>query len=163
MAVAKAKGRLRGKQPKLSPSQERHLVDLHRAGSHTGAELAKLFNVARSTVYRAVTRAGAPPTISIMASPEAEAAAAGEDARGERAGSPTGKLDQTHTPAPGHIVAGPGRTASTGSTIAGSRPARSGAGGWACNREADCAGGETVRCRGCAPQGWGCYGAGYGT
>ncbi|GAA4421143.1 hypothetical protein GCM10023169_13700 [Georgenia halophila] len=60
MAVAKAKGRLRGKQPKLSKSQEAHLVTLHRAGSHTTAEIAELFGVARATVYRAVQRAGAP-------------------------------------------------------------------------------------------------------
>ncbi|GAA4424064.1 hypothetical protein GCM10023169_20430 [Georgenia halophila] len=59
MAVAKAKGRLRGKQPKLSKSQEEHLVALHRAGSHTTAEIAELFGIARSTVYRAVQRAGA--------------------------------------------------------------------------------------------------------
>ncbi len=58
MKVARARGRLRGKQPKLSPSQEAHLVDLHRAGSHTSAELAELFSVARSTVYRAIQRAG---------------------------------------------------------------------------------------------------------
>ena len=60
MAVAKAKGRLRGKQPKLSPRQEAHLVQLHRAGEHTTAELAELFSVARSTVYRAIARAGQP-------------------------------------------------------------------------------------------------------
>lgn len=58
MAVAKAKGRLRGKLPKLSVRQEAHLVELQRAGRHTGAELAELFGVARSTVYRAVQRAG---------------------------------------------------------------------------------------------------------
>lgn len=58
MAIAKAKGRLRGKKPKLSPSQETHLVELHHAGRHTTTELAELFNVARSTVYRAVHRAG---------------------------------------------------------------------------------------------------------
>jgi DNA invertase Pin-like site-specific DNA recombinase len=58
MKVARARGRLRGKQPKLSPSQEAHLVDLHRAGSHTSAELAELFSAARSTVYRAIQRAG---------------------------------------------------------------------------------------------------------
>ena len=57
MKVAKAKGRLRGKQPKLNPRQEAHLVELHRAGEHTSAELAELFGVARSTVYRAVRRA----------------------------------------------------------------------------------------------------------
>jgi DNA-binding MarR family transcriptional regulator len=58
MKVARARGRLRGKQPKLSPRQEAHLVTLHRAGAHTGTELAELFSVARSTVYRAIQRAG---------------------------------------------------------------------------------------------------------
>jgi DNA invertase Pin-like site-specific DNA recombinase len=57
MKVARAKGRLRGKKPKLSPRQESHLVELHRAGAHTSAELAELFSVARSTVYRAIERA----------------------------------------------------------------------------------------------------------
>ncbi len=60
MKVAKAKGRLRGKQPKLKPAQEKHLVELWRAGKHTSAELAELFSVARSTVYHAVQRAGQP-------------------------------------------------------------------------------------------------------
>jgi DNA invertase Pin-like site-specific DNA recombinase len=32
--VAKAKGRLRGKQPKLTPRQEAHLVQLHNTGVH---------------------------------------------------------------------------------------------------------------------------------
>ena len=58
MAVASAKGRLRGKKPKLSSKQEAHLVELWRAGKHTTAELAELFNVARSTVYRSIQRAG---------------------------------------------------------------------------------------------------------
>ena len=58
MKVAKAKGRLRGKQPKLSPKQEAHLVSLYRAGGHTTVELAELFGVARSTIYRAVERSG---------------------------------------------------------------------------------------------------------
>lgn len=56
MAIAKAKGRLRGKPPKLNPQQEAHLVELHRAGRHTTTELADLFNIARSTVYRAIQR-----------------------------------------------------------------------------------------------------------
>jgi len=58
MKLARARGRLRGKQPKLSASQEAHLAALHRAGSHTSSELAELFSVARSTVYRAIQRAG---------------------------------------------------------------------------------------------------------
>jgi DNA invertase Pin-like site-specific DNA recombinase len=60
MKVARAKGRLRGKQPKLKPSQEAHLIVLWRAGGHTSAELAELFGVARSTVYRAIKRAEPP-------------------------------------------------------------------------------------------------------
>jgi DNA invertase Pin-like site-specific DNA recombinase len=53
MRVAKAKGRLRGRQPKLNALQEAHLVALHRAGEHSTAELGQLFGVGRSTVYRA--------------------------------------------------------------------------------------------------------------
>ena len=56
MKVAKAKGRLRGKQPKLNRRQEAHLVGLVQAGEHSTAELADLFGVARSTVYRAIER-----------------------------------------------------------------------------------------------------------
>lgn len=56
MKVAKAKGRLRGKQPKLSTKQEAHLVALHRAGQHTIGELEELFSITRSTVYRAIGR-----------------------------------------------------------------------------------------------------------
>ena len=61
MAVARAKGRLRGKQPKLKPSREAHLVQLCRARAHTIGELEELFSVTRSTIYRAVARAGQPP------------------------------------------------------------------------------------------------------
>ncbi len=60
MKVARAKGRLRGKQPKLKPAREAHLAGLWRAGTHTSAELAELFSVARSTVYRAVQCARPP-------------------------------------------------------------------------------------------------------
>lgn len=56
MQVAKAKGRLRGKQPKLSMTQQKHLIEVHNAGLHSSAELAELFNVARSTVYRTIQR-----------------------------------------------------------------------------------------------------------
>lgn len=58
MQVAKAKGLLRGKQPKLSKTQEKQLVELWEAGQHATSDLAKEFGVARSTVYRAVDRAG---------------------------------------------------------------------------------------------------------
>jgi hypothetical protein len=40
MAIAKAKGRLRGKPPKLTVRQRTHLLGQHQAGQHTIAELA---------------------------------------------------------------------------------------------------------------------------
>ncbi|MBO0907518.1 recombinase family protein [Arthrobacter sunyaminii] len=60
MQIAKAKGRLRGKQPKLSKAQEAHVVSLYNTGQHTTTEIAELFKVARSTVYRIVQRT--PPS-----------------------------------------------------------------------------------------------------
>ncbi|HKS46124.1 MAG TPA: recombinase family protein [Amycolatopsis sp.] len=56
MAIAKAKGKLKGKQPKLSARQQAHLVELHEAGKHTVVELAELFNVSRPAVYRVLDR-----------------------------------------------------------------------------------------------------------
>jgi DNA invertase Pin-like site-specific DNA recombinase len=41
-----------------SPRQEAHFVELCRAGAHTISELEELFPVTRSTIYRAVARAG---------------------------------------------------------------------------------------------------------
>ena len=63
MAVAREKGRLRGRSPKLSPAQENHLVELHAAGSHSIAELAELFTIGRATVYRALERATTSRTL----------------------------------------------------------------------------------------------------
>jgi Site-specific recombinases, DNA invertase Pin homologs len=56
MKVAKAKGRLRGKQPKLNRKQEAHLVSLVHSGEYSTAEVADLFGVGRSTVCRAIER-----------------------------------------------------------------------------------------------------------
>jgi DNA invertase Pin-like site-specific DNA recombinase len=56
MAVAKAKGRLKGKQPKLTARQQAHLVALNAAGEHNVSELAELFSVSRATVYRVLNR-----------------------------------------------------------------------------------------------------------
>jgi len=56
MKIAKAKGRLRGKQPKLNARQEVHLMAVFETGQHSTTELADLFGVGRSTVYRAIER-----------------------------------------------------------------------------------------------------------
>lgn len=67
MRVAKAKGHLRGKQPKLSPRQEAHLVALIRSGEYTTSEVGDLFGVARSTVYRALQRSKQRAALSTSA------------------------------------------------------------------------------------------------
>lgn len=59
MAVARAKGRLKGKQPKLSRSQRAHLYELLDGHKFTQAELAELFAVSRSTIYREEQRRAA--------------------------------------------------------------------------------------------------------
>lgn len=56
MKLAKAKGRLRGKQPKLTKLQQQSVIKMHRDGEHTQAELADIFGVARSTIYRTLQR-----------------------------------------------------------------------------------------------------------
>jgi hypothetical protein len=61
MKVAKAKGRLLGKQPKLSRRQDAHLVSLVHSGEYSTAEVAELVGVGRSTVYRATTGDAAKP------------------------------------------------------------------------------------------------------
>jgi DNA invertase Pin-like site-specific DNA recombinase len=56
MRVAKAKGRLRGRRPKLTARQEAPLVSLIALGQHSMVEVADLFGVSRPTVYRALQR-----------------------------------------------------------------------------------------------------------
>lgn len=60
MAIARAKGRLRGRQPKLSPTQQADLVALYQTRQHTIDELGQLFGVTRSTIYRTIRRADRP-------------------------------------------------------------------------------------------------------
>jgi DNA invertase Pin-like site-specific DNA recombinase len=59
MAIARAKGHLKGKAPKLSPTKRTVLLKLHGAGEHSIAELAELFSVSRATVCREIARARA--------------------------------------------------------------------------------------------------------
>lgn len=59
MAIARAKGKLKGRAPKLSMPRQAHLVKLHAAGEHSIADLAELFEVSRATVYRVLDRANA--------------------------------------------------------------------------------------------------------
>lgn len=56
MAIARAKGKLRGKQPKLSDKQQRELRRMHDTGEYSISDLAELFSVSRPTVYRTLAR-----------------------------------------------------------------------------------------------------------
>lgn len=56
MAVARAKGKLRGKQPKLSEKQQKELRRMRDTGDYSISDLAELFTVSRPTVYRTLAR-----------------------------------------------------------------------------------------------------------
>lgn len=57
MAVARARGRLKGRQPKLSPAQQKQVIRLMDEGEQTPTEIGELFGVSRQTVYRMVAKA----------------------------------------------------------------------------------------------------------
>lgn len=56
MAIARAKGKLRGKQPKLSEKQQKELKRMYETGEYSISDLAELFSVSRPTVYRTLKR-----------------------------------------------------------------------------------------------------------
>jgi DNA invertase Pin-like site-specific DNA recombinase len=56
MAVARAKGKLKGKPSKLSARQQAELVRMHGTGECTIADLMEVFSVGRATVYRTLER-----------------------------------------------------------------------------------------------------------
>jgi len=57
VAVARARGKLRGKPPKLTAREQNHLVQSHAAAEHSIADLGEMFSVSRATVYRTLERA----------------------------------------------------------------------------------------------------------
>lgn len=59
MAVARAKGKLRGKQPKLSPKQQAELRRRHATGDYSITDLTELFSVSQPTVYRTLQQGSA--------------------------------------------------------------------------------------------------------
>jgi len=54
--VARAKGKLRGKQPKLTARQQAELTRMHATGEYAIADLMEVFSVGRATVYRTLER-----------------------------------------------------------------------------------------------------------
>lgn len=56
MAVARAKGKLKGKKPKLSDRRQTELRRMYDTGDYSISDLAELFDVSRPTVYRVLQR-----------------------------------------------------------------------------------------------------------
>lgn len=60
MAIARAKGKLRGKQPKLTVKQQKELRRMYDTSEYSISDLAELFTVSRPTVYRTLARVPSP-------------------------------------------------------------------------------------------------------
>ncbi len=56
MAVTRAKGKLKGKRPKLTHRQQAELARMHATGEYTIADLMEVFSVGRATIYRTLKR-----------------------------------------------------------------------------------------------------------
>lgn len=56
MAMARAKGKLRGKQPKLTEKQQKELRKMYNTGEYSVSDLAAVFAVSRPTIYRTLRR-----------------------------------------------------------------------------------------------------------
>lgn len=56
MAIARAKGKLKGKKPKLSDRRQTELRRMHDTGDYSISDLAEVFDVSRPTVYRVLQR-----------------------------------------------------------------------------------------------------------
>ena len=56
MKIARAKGKLRGKKPKLTDKQQRELRKMFDTGNYSVSDLAELFSVSRPTIYRTLER-----------------------------------------------------------------------------------------------------------
>ena len=59
MAVARAKGKLKGRKPKLSTRQQQELRRMYDTGEYSVSDLAELFSISRPTVYRTLDRLAA--------------------------------------------------------------------------------------------------------
>ena len=56
LAAARADGRIGGRRPKLTPGQQREVVQLVNAEQKTAADAARLFNVHPSTIARLLSK-----------------------------------------------------------------------------------------------------------
>lgn len=57
MAIARSRGKLKGKRPKLTARQQAELIRMHATSGYTIADLMEVFSIGRATVYRVLNRA----------------------------------------------------------------------------------------------------------
>ncbi|SDF62419.1 Helix-turn-helix domain of resolvase [Salipiger thiooxidans] len=69
MAVARAKGKLKGKKPKLSDRQAEELTRMHATGEYSVSDLAEVFSVSRPNVYRTLAKQGLETLMNAPQSP----------------------------------------------------------------------------------------------
>lgn len=69
MAIARSRGKLRGKKPKLSDKQQRELRRMHDTGDYAIGDLAEVFAVSRPTVYRTIARKPVAPDQPVSRAP----------------------------------------------------------------------------------------------
>lgn len=60
LAIARAKGKLKGRAPKLSEKREKDLRRLHDSGDYSISDLMDIFGIGRATVYRCLERNPSP-------------------------------------------------------------------------------------------------------
>ena len=75
MAIARARGKLRGKQPKLKPAQAREVRRMHESGDYSITGIAEIFGVSRPTVYRTLQRSSSDSAAGPPACPPGTAPA----------------------------------------------------------------------------------------
>jgi DNA invertase Pin-like site-specific DNA recombinase len=63
MQIARQNGKLRGKQPRLKPAQDREIRRMHDSGDYNVSKIAALFSVSRPTVYRSLDRTAEFPPL----------------------------------------------------------------------------------------------------
>lgn len=62
LEAARARGRLGGRPRKITPMQRTAIYQMYATGDHTGQQIADIFGIARSSVYRVIAEksAGTP-------------------------------------------------------------------------------------------------------
>jgi len=56
LKAARKEGRVGGRRPKLTPQQQREIVELVTSGQKSGADAARLFRVHPSTIVRLLAK-----------------------------------------------------------------------------------------------------------